>query len=50
MVAPPDVVLVAENFGESNTFDFDVRESMAETFGAMLTEKRIRWQLAVRRG
>jgi len=49
-VAPPDVVLVAENFGESNTFDFDVRESMAEKFGAMLTEKRIRWQLAVGRG
>jgi len=44
-VAPPDVVLVAENFGESNTFDFDVRESMAETFVAMLTEKRIRFTL-----
>jgi uncharacterized YigZ family protein len=43
MVAPPDVVLVAENFGESNTFDFDVRESLAEKFGAMLTEKRIRF-------
>ncbi len=43
MVAPPDVMLVAENFGESNTFDFDVRESMAEKFGAMLTEKRIRF-------
>jgi uncharacterized YigZ family protein len=44
MVAPPDVVLVAENFGEANTFDFDVRESLAETFGAMLTEKRIRYE------
>lgn len=43
MVAPPDVVLVAENFGESNTFDFDVRESLAEKFGATLTEKRIRF-------
>lgn len=43
LVAPPDVVLVAENFGESNTFEFDVRESMAEKFGAMLTEKRIRF-------
>jgi len=42
-VAPPDVVLVAENFGESNTFDFDVRESMAEKFAAMLVEKRIRF-------
>jgi uncharacterized YigZ family protein len=41
LVAPPDVVLVDENFGETNTFDFDVRESMAEKFGAMLTEKRI---------
>lgn len=41
-VAPPDVVLVSENFGETNTFDFDVRESMAEQFAAMLTEKRIR--------
>jgi len=40
-VAPPDVVLLAENFGETNTFDFDVRESMAATFGKMLTEKRI---------
>jgi uncharacterized YigZ family protein len=50
MVAPPDVVLVAENFGESNTFDFEVRESMAEKFGAMLTEKRVRWRLAVGRG
>src|ERR1043165_3256753 len=40
-VAPPDVVLVAENFGESNTFEFDVRESMAEQFGKVLTEKRI---------
>jgi len=44
LVAPPDVVLVAEHFGESNTFEFDVRESMAEAFGAMLREKRIRWQ------
>ena len=44
-VAPPGVVLVAENFGESNTFDFDVRESLAEQFGAMLTEKRIRFTL-----
>lgn len=42
-VAPPDVVLIAENFGESNTFDFDVRESMAEAFGKTLTEKRIGW-------
>jgi uncharacterized YigZ family protein len=49
-VAPPDVVLVAENFGETNTFDFDVRESMAEQFGKVLTEKRIRWQLAVGSG
>ena len=43
LVAPPDVVLVAEHFGESNTFEFDVRESMAEAFGTMLKEKRIRW-------
>jgi uncharacterized YigZ family protein len=43
LVAPPDVVLIAENFGESNTFDFDVRESMAEKFAGMLTERRIRY-------
>jgi uncharacterized YigZ family protein len=32
LVAPPDVVLVAEEFGEKNVFQFDVRRSRAEEF------------------
>jgi uncharacterized YigZ family protein len=42
MVAPPDVVLVNESFGENvNVFTFDVRQSLAESFAAALTEKRL---------
>jgi len=32
MVNPPDVVLAAEHFGETNEFEFDVRASLAEGF------------------
>ena len=41
LVNPPDVVLVAEEFGETNTFTFDVRASQAEGFRKGLTEKRL---------
>src|SRR5881227_1607017 len=32
LVAPPDVVLVSEEFGETNVFAFDVRASMTRDF------------------
>jgi uncharacterized YigZ family protein len=41
LVNPPDVVLVAERFGERNEFEFDVRRSMVERFERTLREKRI---------
>ena len=41
MVAPPDVVLVSENFGEENVFELDVRRSMADRFAQTLIEKRL---------
>jgi uncharacterized YigZ family protein len=41
LVAPPDVVLVSEEFGERNVFDFDVRASLARDFEAKLVEKRL---------
>jgi len=41
LVAPPDVVLIAEEFGERNVFSFDVRASRAEGFRKMLAEKRL---------
>ena len=41
LVAPPDVVLAAEEFGERNVFAFDVRASMAEEFRRRLAEKRL---------
>lgn len=41
LVAPPDVVLAGEEYGEQNVFSFDVRESQAETFRKMLAEKRL---------
>lgn len=41
IVSPPDVVLVAEEFGETNTFTFDVRASLAEGFRKMLVDKRL---------
>ena len=41
MVHPPDVVLVSEEFGETNEFTFDVRASLAEGFRKALIEKRL---------
>ena len=41
LVAPPDVVLVSEEFGESNVFAFDVRSSMAREFEKKLAERRL---------
>jgi uncharacterized YigZ family protein len=41
LIAPPDVVLAGEDFGERNVFAFDVRESRAEAFRTMLAEKRL---------
>jgi uncharacterized YigZ family protein len=42
LVAPPDVLLVREEFGEeANTFELDVRVSLAEAFRKTLTEKRL---------
>lgn len=46
LVSAPDVVLISETFAETNTFAFDVRESLAQQFGAMLTEKRIAFRRA----
>ena len=40
MVEPPDVLLVAEHFGETNLFELDVRGSRAEELAKTLTEKR----------
>jgi uncharacterized YigZ family protein len=42
LVAPPDVVLVAEEFGEPNVFQFDVRRSRVEEF------RRTAWQFLPR--
>jgi uncharacterized YigZ family protein len=42
LIDAPHVVLVAEHFGETNEFDFDVRLSRADEFAKTLVEKRIR--------
>jgi putative IMPACT (imprinted ancient) family translation regulator len=44
LVAPPDVTLTGEHYGETNEFTFDVRTSMAEAFGKTLDEKRLMWK------
>ena len=41
LVAPPDVVLASEEFGERNVFSFDVRASMAREFEKKLVERRL---------
>jgi uncharacterized YigZ family protein len=41
LVAPPDVLLASETFGESNRFELDVRRSRVARFLAQLEEKRI---------
>jgi len=41
LIAPPEVVLVGEDFGERNVFTFDVRASREEAFRKTLVEKRL---------
>ena len=41
LIDAPHIVLVAEHFGETNEFEFDVRLSRAEEFAQTLTEKRV---------
>ena len=41
LVSPPDVVLVAEHFGDTNRFELDVRSSMVAAIQQTLTEKQI---------
>jgi hypothetical protein len=44
LLAPPDVVLAGETYGETNEFTFDVRDSMKSAFAKALDEKRLRWR------
>jgi uncharacterized YigZ family protein len=46
MLAPPDIVLAGETFGEPNRFDLDVRRSRTARLLAQLEEKRIDARLA----
>jgi uncharacterized YigZ family protein len=41
LLAPPDVVLVSETFGEPNRFELDVRRSRLDALVRELEEKRI---------
>lgn len=41
LVDPPNLVLVAERFGEPNEFDFNVRRSRLDEFIATLRAKRL---------
>jgi uncharacterized YigZ family protein len=41
LVAPPDIVLTGESYGDENEFVFDVRTSVAEAFRRRLTELRL---------
>jgi uncharacterized YigZ family protein len=41
LVAPPDVILAAEEYGERNVFQFDVRASAADAFREKLVERRL---------
>jgi uncharacterized YigZ family protein len=41
LLAPPDIVLVSESFGDQNVFEIDVRTSMAEAFEVRLRELRL---------
>ncbi|MFA6958857.1 MAG: YigZ family protein [Thermoanaerobaculia bacterium] len=41
LLAPPDIVLAGETFGEPNVFELDVRRSRVARFLALLEEKRI---------
>jgi uncharacterized YigZ family protein len=44
MVEAPDVVLVAEHFGETNVFELDVRLGRAEEVAKTLTERRFAYE------
>jgi uncharacterized YigZ family protein len=41
LIDPPNVLLAGEEFGETNVFRFDVRRSLAATFEATLSERRL---------
>jgi uncharacterized YigZ family protein len=41
LVAPPDVLLVGEQYGEANELTFDVRSSRADAFEAALRARRL---------
>lgn len=45
MIAPPDVILDCESFGETNVFTLRVRRSRAGAFTAELTEKRLAFRI-----
>lgn len=41
LIDAPDVILVAEHFGDTNEFELDVRLGLAEKFALTLAEKRL---------
>jgi len=41
LVTPPDVILVNENFGDTNEFAFDVRQSKRDDFLKSLAARRL---------
>jgi putative IMPACT (imprinted ancient) family translation regulator len=41
LVAPPDVLLAGQDFGDRNVFSFDVRTSLAKGFRKEMVEKRL---------
>jgi uncharacterized YigZ family protein len=42
LVSPPDILLGEQNFGEENSFTFEVRRSQADAFARRLDELRLR--------
>jgi len=44
-IAPPDVVLVGESYGELQTFQLDVRKSLFEAFEQQLVERQLSYRL-----
>jgi hypothetical protein len=40
-VSPPDVILINENFGDTNEFAFDVRRSKRDDFLQSLAARRL---------
>ncbi|MBK5259783.1 MAG: YigZ family protein [Thermoanaerobaculia bacterium] len=43
LIAPPNILLTAEDFGDENRFTFDVRRSIAGAFERTLAEKRFQF-------